>query len=342
MRITEISFCDKVGYNIRSDETKKHILDSIEQKYNIKIVAKHFEKYDGERSQRILNNNPHMMCVRSNGNPYFLVFTRHNFNDIALFIDKKVQQGYFLPRMIISHIMLGKNGDIHNDTIFDGEMVKKKDGKWLYLINDLIVLKGQHMQHLNLIKRLNIAYKLLEKEYLPDEISQFRVAIKKYYTYDEAKQTLEIDMETLPYTCRGVYFRPLYMKFKDILVNFDDSLVKKVKREKYGTTFMLEANNTESTKSEDEAKDQDMIETRSNTGSSSSNVEKTFFTRKTASPDVYELLDNNNKVIGVACINTMKLSKKMRELFAEKNLVDRIELPYEFNDKFNKWVPLLA
>jgi len=351
MRITEISFCDKVGYNIRSDETKKYILETIESKYKIKIVAKHFEKFDGERSVKILNNNPHLACVRSNGNPYLLLFTRHNFNDIAIFIDKKVQQGYFLPRMIIAHIMIGRDRSFHDDTIFEGEMVKTNDGGWLYLINDMLVYRGQHLHNVNLVKRINIVYDILQKDYEPNDMSPFQIAVKKYFTYDEVKTGLDDHIAVLPYTCRGMYFKPLFLKFRDILVNFDDSLVKKVKREKYGSEFKLgiitDGIITDGIIADgiitdgiiaDRKKNEDMPAAATPSLKST----KQFPTRKTAAPDVYELLDASGKVLGNACVNTMKLSTKMRQMFEEKNLVDKININYEFSAKFNKWLPQLS
>lgn len=338
MRITEISFCDKIGYNIRSDETKKHILDTIENKYNIKIVARHFDKYDSERSGRILSSNPHMVSLRSNGNPYFLLLTRHNFNDIAVFIDKKVQQGYFLPRMIVSHLMLGNGGE---DTILDGEMVKTKDGRWMYLINDALVLKGSHFQNTTLVKRLNALYDFLDKEYIPDEMSPFRIAIKKYFTYEEARANLDAHMASLAYTCRGVYFKPLYLRFRDILYNFDDTLVKKVKREKFGTGFMLGTGDAQLMPAVPKHQDPSSGEETASTLSECGEM-RAYLTRKTAAPDVYELLDKGNQVVGTACVNSMKISRKMREMFTNKNLVDRVEVLYEFSERFNKWVPQFA
>lgn len=360
MRITEISFCDKVGYNIRSDETKKHILDTIEEKYKIKIVTKHFEKFTEERSIHIVNNNPHLACVRSNGNPYFLFITRHNNNEIAVFIDKKVQHGYFLPRMIISHIMIGKDRSIHDDTLFDGEMVKTTDGKWIFLINDLMVYKGQYLCSWSLPKRINQVYEMLADEYIPNEMSAFQIGVKRFFTFDQLKTDLHSHVENLYYTCRGVYFKPLHLKFKDILWNFDDSLIKKVKREKIGgSSFLLSTNQEvrvdESTIPSGSLSPVTPLSLASPMSTESSipiiphnivcnactHQRQSFATRKTATPDVYEMLDKHNKVQGIACIPSMKISKAMRDLFADKNLVDRIDIPFEYNPKFQKWIPIV-
>lgn len=342
MRISEISFCDTVGYNIRSDETKKMILDNIEGNYGIKIITKHFEKYN-ERSMGIINKNPHLICVRTNGNPYYLYFKRHNNHDICMFIDKKIQQGYFLPRMILSHIMIG-TGSIHDGTLLEGEMVKQKDGRWVYLINDLIVYKGKYLSEYNTVKRLNILYDMLVKEYKRDECCPFDLKVKKYFTFDEFKGCDFLSyMNALPYTCRGLYFKPLFMKFKDILMNFDDSLVKEVKREKVGGGFQLTAplettdSDTASEASVTAVVVAPPINTNNNKNTTGTN--KVFATRKTAAPDVYDLFDSNGEIIGTACIPTLKISKKIREIFASKNMIDKVNIEYIFNEKFEKWQP---
>lgn len=353
MRIGEISFCDKVGYNIRSDETKKFILDTVEKKYGLKIIAKHFEKQN-ERTLNVLNQNPHLACVRSNGNPYFMYVTRYNHNDLCIFIDKKIQQGYFLPRMIIVHTMFGKDCRVHDDTIIDGEMVKTKEGKWLYLMNDMLVFKGEHLNDTNLIKRLNMLYDLLGTDYVEDDMSPFSIAIKRFFNYDELKTTdvFNVHVRDLNYTCRGVYFKPLFLKFKDILINFDDSLVKKVKREKIGGTFMMINDNNDNIINE--SNDAQSPPSRFHPPHTPrmpspppppplehTNNHRKFMTRKTGSPDVYELLKIDGSVEGTAYVPTLMVSKKMRLLFENKTLVDKLEIQYVFNEKFSKWSPVL-
>jgi hypothetical protein len=335
MRIGEISFCDKIGYNIRSDETKKHILEKLQQKYNIRIIARHYEKFEEEKSMNILTRNPHLMCARSNGNPYILYLTKYNFVDICIFIDKKVQQGYFLPRMIISHLMIGIDPCVHDDTVLHGEMIKKNDGSWVFAINDMTVFKGKLLSEENLVKRLNMLYTLLKNEYMEDDMTPFKIVVKKYFTYEQASE-LEQHLNTLPYTCRGIYFKPLFIKFKDILLNFDDSLVKKTDRIKVGGTFMLKDTPEQEKRSSDECTKLQTISDQK----SSTTVEATAFqTKKTSAPDVYDLFDDNGINVGIACIPTMVLSKKMRTLFETKSVVDKITLRYVFNEKFKKWVP---
>ncbi len=334
VHIGEISFCDKVAFNIKSDETKKFILDHLDSKYGLKIITKHFDKFE-EKLMTNLNSNPHLLYVRSNGNPYFLYLTKLNFVNYCIFIDKKIQQGYFFPRMIITHFHF--DDELFDDTIFDGEMIKMNGEKWTFILDDLIVYKGSYLKDQNVVKRLNTLYSLLKTYYVEDSVDICRFQVKKFFKYDEINYLINDHIPTLNYTCRGIYFRPLFLRFRDVLVNFDDSLIKKVERNKYKhiKNFLL-------------LDDQKTIEKQENKISKSSSVVSTeiidnnnkYFVRKTNNPDVYEMFDAKGNYVDIACIPSMKISKYMRELFSKKNIVDKIELEFEFSQKFNKWIPI--
>ena len=193
-------------------------------------------------------------------------------------------------------------------------MVKTKNGAWVFLINDVLVLKGKYLLDVNVVKRLNMLYEVLKTDFIQDDMDICHMAIKKYFKYDQLSDLIDNHIPRLPYTCRGLYFKPLFLRFREILVNFDDSVVKKVERVKYKNTsnFMLNQNYTK------------------------------FYVRKTSNPDIYELFDiHTQKPEGMACIPSMKVSKAMRLIFQDKNVVDKIELPCEFSTKFNKWIPVV-
>lgn len=331
VQIGEISFCDKIGFNIKSDETKKYILEQLEHNYNLKIITKHFDKFE-ERMMPNLNNNPYLMCLRSNGNPYFLYLTKLNFVNYCIFIDKKIQQGYFYPRMIIINYQFDES--LFSDTIMDGEMIKINGEKWVFMINDIMVYKGNHLHSQNLVKRVNIVYQLLKTEFTPDIMDISRIQVKKYFKYDEFEIMINEHLPKLQYTCRGLYFKPLFLRFRVVLVNFNDELVKRVERQKFKNVknFLLMEDNSEIEKVIEAAKAEPLEFNNNNK----------FFVKKTNTPDVYELYDNNNNMIDVACVPTLKLSKYMREFFATKTIIEKIEMQFEFSKKFNKWMPIIS
>lgn len=361
MHVGEISFCDKIAYNIKSDETKKFILDRLEKLYEIKIIQKHFDKYDIEKSPKVVNANPHMMCLRSNGNPYFLYLVKYNLIQYCIFIDKKIQQGYYLPRMII--VPLRFNDILFNDTLFEGEMVKGRDNKWYYIINDMLVSNGTKLHDYNLPRRLTMLYDVLQKHYHHDEYDVFRICVKTYFKYNEVDKMMNEHMQHLPYTCRGVYFYPLYLRFRCILCNFNDDLVKKVERVKYKNVkqFILskddlvQSQTVSSPQEESDATSESSFVSTSDASSNNNvnvnnkntslvgNIEKkVFYVRKTSSPDVYELFDDRNQNVGIACVPSLKISKMMREVTKNMNMVDKTAMNFEWSEKFKKWMPICS
>jgi len=346
--IGEISFCDQIGFNIKTDETKRFILDMLQRKYGLKIITKHFEKFE-DRMLENIQKRPHLLCVRSNGNPYFLCLVKLNFVNYCIFIDKKIQQGYSFPRMIISHFKF--SDDLFEDTIFDGEMVKMNDGTWTYLMNDLIVSKGLHLNEYNLVKRINILYDVIAKSFKPDINDICKFGIKQYFKYDEAMDIIGKHINEVQYSCRGIYFKPLFLKFKDILINFNDELVKKVERTKYKDvkSFVLKEdrdklhNNisiSETASISSESSDTSKVSEKNifkTTDKETSNTQY-FNTRKTNLPDVYELYDDNMVMIGYTAVPSMQISKALREIFKNKNIIDMVSLQYMFSIKQNKWI----
>lgn len=231
MQLGQISVCDSIGYNIKSDEDKSRILKEIDENFNIKVIRRHHERFDEAIHVPAINNSPHLASLRTNGNPYFLYLTRFNFVNQCVLIDKKVQQGYFYPRMIL--IRLWFDDYLFENTLFEGEMVKQFDGTWTFLLNDLLALRNEPSTNVNLVRRVNKLYTILTEQYVPDDMDLCRLRVKRYFRCDNLKKMLIDFVPRLAYTCRGVYFTPLFLKQSTKLLNFDDSLVKKVVRTNY-------------------------------------------------------------------------------------------------------------
>ena len=352
MHLGEISFCDRIGFNIKSDDIKKKILDDLESINGFKVIQKHFDRFDANISPSRINTIPHIVSLRSNGNPYLLYLTKYNYENQCIFIDKKIQHGYFYPRMILSKLWFDPS--IFNDTLLDGEMVKTNTGDWHFIINDIMCLNGQSLDRLNIVKRVAIVYDILEKQYFDDDFNCCRLFVKKYVTMSQIDQLVNEFLPTLPYTCRGIYFKPFYLKFKDILANFDDTLVQKVVRFKYkhidGETF-------KSAQTSPPRKDQVTYhEAPAPQPQITTNHYKpqltlpttppckdqvTFYVKKTSNVDIYELYsnDHDDKCHSVALVNTLKTSKMMKEIFRDVNLTDKLAMTCVYCEKFSKYCP---
>ena len=58
MHLGQISLCDSVGYNIKSDEDKKRILEELDRTYSVRVIKKHHENFTESRHPDIIKGNP--------------------------------------------------------------------------------------------------------------------------------------------------------------------------------------------------------------------------------------------------------------------------------------------
>lgn len=333
-----ISFSDRVAYNIKSNEQKDTILNQLQVLYNIKIIQKHHHDLDTNNIKYTISH-PHMMNLRSNGNRYYLYFTLYNDVEIIYFIDKKIHPGYQRPRIILGRGLFDKG--LFKNTLLDGEMVKCKDSKWLFLINDIIVYEGQHLCKKTLPDRLKIIYDILEHQYTPDEtVDMCSFKVKTYYTMckESIDELLKVSQE-LNYTCRGIYIWPYDMRQKPKLHNFDNStivsVIRKTKDKTEFQTLQDKSSSDEDTKSTTSSnKEEPKIETG----------EQILCLVKTHDPDIYKVFDTENilnaKSIGIASVQTLQISKMLRSAFRDKNVATYIKYRCVYDEKFSKWKPI--
>ena len=341
----EISFAGKIGYNIKNDDVKQRLLDDLEDHFGFKIIQRHHERFQENVVSKLVGN-PHMVCLRSNGNPYLLYLTKINFVQQCVFVDKKIQQGYFYPRMIMSRFRFDDRLFNNGGTLIDGEMIRTAEGKWLFLVGDLIAHQGMHLANTNLVKRINILYNMMKHQYIAEDCDICKFEVKKYVTYPEIGNLVTEFMPKLPYTSRGLYFKPLFFKFKDILYNFDDSLIVKVMRKKYKnvSNFLWEEDKLTlpngKTEPAERTKGTQLAEQAERTEPAHSKV---FSIKKTNQPDVYEMVSvgtDGTKSVEIACIPTLKASKFMRSIFESKNVTDKVDIICEFSSQFKKFIPV--
>ena len=324
-----ISFCDRVAHNIKSNEIKTKILEDLENKFNIKIIQKHYYKLTDD-SVKHITATPHLVTVRSQGNSYILYFTTYEDNEIIYLLDKKIHPGYVLPRIIIGRGLYNK--ELFKGTVIDGEMVKSKD-TWLFLMNDMIVYKGTYLIKKNLPERLGMLYNMLESEYIPDDtMDMYKYMIKKYANL--CKDTIDkIIKEDYPYNIRGIYFWAYNLKYKPKLINIDESLIKDVIiKSKEIPEFVV--NKTIITITEPVIKEKNKKEKEED------ETIKILTLSKKDVADIYNVLNEKNENIGIACIQNIKTSMLVRNEFKEKSANTTIRFKCELNSKWNKWEPI--
>ena len=342
-----ISFADRIVHNIKTNDMKDLILGQLYSLYGIKIIQKHYHKLD-ENNVKYLKSNPYLCTLRSNGNPYYMFFTKYNDIPIIYFIDKKIHPGYQKPRILLVRGLF--HTSLYENTLIDGEMVKCQDGKWIFLMNDMIAYEGKHLMKIMLPDRLKMLYDMLQTKYTADnviDVCQYRV--KTYYhAFQESIQALIELSKKLAYTCRGIYMWSYDLHYKPKLYNFNEenivSVIRKVKDE---TEFQIKKPSI----------DDSDVKSVGSVGSVGSAAcirsvdlqieridQKELWITQTDYADVYNLYDNENilvsKKIGTALIPDLQTSKMIRFAFKNRNAACQLKVSCLFNDKFSKWFPV--
>lgn len=350
MQVANISFCDKTSLNIKSNDVKQRILDELSSIHNIRIINKHHELFDTKQHIKRFEKVPHFISIKSNGNPYYMYLTKINFVNTVIMIDKKIQSGYFYPRMIIINLQF--HDDLFSNTLFDGEMIKKNENDWIYLTSDMCLYKNTSTFNDDLFKRINMLYVILETQFKVNFHDFFKIEVKKYFKFKEIHSILHDFIPNLNYTCRGLYFKPIYFKFKDVLMNFDDSLVTiNGKKKKMNNVFfenktdIIKKTMTPTTSTKQCNSFVDIaIEKTELDSSDEKDAIKVFLLQQTELPDVYKLFDENNIEVGNACIDTLKTSKYVSSCFhsiSSFTIKLKFKCKKSSNDNFSsKWIPI--
>lgn len=373
MHVGRISLCDGTAHNIKSDDDKARILDELERQYGVKVVQRHHEDFRPDRHVDLLNRVPHLACTRSNGNPYFVYLTRCGFVNQCILVDKKVQQGYFFPRMIL--LRLRFRDDLYDNTLFDGEMVRSRDDEeknkkkklWFLLLGDVLVHRKRPLTHVNLVDRINLLHAILAEDFVADDQDVCLLRVKTYFTCDRLRHLVEEFVPRLPYTCRGVYFRPFSLRQRAVLVNFDDSLIRRDVRVNYrsSASFMLSAGKDDvATMPRPQAPlaaplppppPPPPLVPRAPAQALSQAPEKkeeketkTMWVKHTRMPDVYELYPANGgrpfvnprqHKVDIASVPNLACSLMLRRTFEYYGVNDAVLMHCVYDERFKKWAP---
>lgn len=338
-----ISFCDRINQNIKSSDAKDDILRTIESKFNVYILKRHWYHFD-ERGCEQINRLPHLACLRSNGNPYYLFLSKYEDVPIIYYIDKKIHPGYQRPRIILARSQF--HSDLFNGTLIDGEMVKTNTGAWIFLMNDMYGYCGKKLDN-TLPERLELLYTMFSTMYYPDshmDVCHFQVKQYAHATKQGTEYLIELS-KTLNYTSRGVYYFPFNNNYRPKLHNFDMSIIKPVIRKVKDVPDFIETINKTTNSSESSNSRSSSPTPFSNSSQQpqqESNDDNIYWIRKTEMPDVYDIHKSQNTTskIGIASVPTMKVSKMLRTVFKDATVNVYYQFECEYDKIIQKWLPI--
>lgn len=208
------------------------------------------------------------------------------------------------------------------------------------MINDVLAIEGVKQDNVNFIKRYNKIHEIINNKYHPLPQQKFNIQIKRYFKLNDIEQLMNFKNQ-LNYTTRGIILKPMFLKFRDILFNFDDSLIDNKRKVKYSENnkFIESISTNNNLKNLCTSKESTNVDITTNTKVIANKI---LEIEKTEKPDVFNLYDDSKKHIGIACISTLKTSKLLHNAFKTTKLTEKIKFECEYTDKFsNKWIPVV-
>jgi len=353
-----ISFCDRIYLNVKCSVFKDEMLRRLNATFGIKVIARHWHRLEEKSIALVCNpRTPHWMCIRSNGNPYWLVLTVYEDVPMMVFIDKKVQPGYEYPRMILGRGQFPPSAFHGSGTLLDGEMVKDRRGGWVFLINDALGCAGRVFatnQNISLQTRLSAVSDMLDGYVHDPHMSGCVFHIKRFFAPSVEGFTHMLEMaQELPYTQRGVYFWPDRATYKPKLHNFDDSLIKAVVRTVKDAPEFREALAVAPVptplavpKPRPEPVEATPVPSAQTDRCKSPSDTTTLWLKKTENPDIYDVYlpyDNGSSgKLGVAGVPSLTTSKMLRAVFKTRTIAQPAAFECTWHEEFQKYVPIRA
>ena len=149
--LSKISFCDKQCSNVNDNKFKAQVIQNLETKYKIQVVTRDYNILN-PNILRNVSYHQHILSLYTNGNPYMLYLTKIDGINCALFIDKKLKDGYTYPKI---HCVKYRFMDelYEKDTIFTGELVRDQERRWFFLIDNILLYKGMSTSEKNILSK---------------------------------------------------------------------------------------------------------------------------------------------------------------------------------------------
>jgi hypothetical protein len=340
MRQMDISFCGKVATNIVTSDAKQIIINN----FNSLIKGSRYFNENGNRykyanlinpkSITFLSKQPHLITLKTGGSNYFLFLTKINGVNNALFIDCKTKQGYTLPRIITADFKF--SDDLFRGTVFDGEIVRDKADNWMFLISNIVALRGRVVTS-NFVARMNLIYKVVAESYNPDPVIDIcPVKVKKVYRYSDYDRLILMYIPKYEYEIKGMFFNSITNRHSNHLFMMSAPSKKEGytdKRKTRSTGATSEINGTGGT----EVTGGEVVAG----GGSKSSDTLVFQIKTTDKPEIYELYAVGDtgviEMTSVALIKKMAVSKQLKAYLSDTNKSSSCFCDCKYNTRFKKW-----
>jgi hypothetical protein len=191
-------FCNKKSLLINSPIIRTDIKKSIENIGSFNLTSKYYTFLNKKNVNNLKDGN-FQVSLSTFGKKFILYMTTYNSKKYCIFINKKNDS------MTVTQLKF--SDDIFTGTLFDGELVKNNNDKWIYLINDIAYYKGDNIVTKQFSERQLIIENILSNDHEYSNNETLYISKKNYFEYKYIKDLSDKYMNTLNYKCAGLYFK---------------------------------------------------------------------------------------------------------------------------------------
>ena len=352
--LSQISFCDKQCSNVNDNKVKAQLVDIINKKYGIQIISKDYNLVNPNIIRNI-SYHQHILTPYTYGNPYMLYLTKVDNINCAIFIDKKLKDGYTYPKM---HCVKYRFSEelYEKDTILTGELVRDNERRWFFLIDNILLYKGMKTNDKNILRRFELIYNIMDNDYTSDKYLEIcPLYVKKLFLYKDVKKMVEEFIPNLSYMCKGIVFYTLnnkhsnylYMMPRDSQIQIKSSSeIDDIVQDKYPNLFEKKQNYSNNQEYDNSSISSNQEYGNTNTSSSTSSISTTTIISsnsetklETNSIDVESVIENNNVVFKVLKTDIPDIYNLYYTFKSNPNNLG-LNMECKFSHLFEKWIPI--
>ena len=347
-------FCNKKSLQIVSSSIRNDIQKQINDIGLFNLTSKYYTFLNRKNLNNLKETN-FLVTLSTFGKKFILFITIYNKKKYCIFINKKNDT------MIVTQLKF--SDDIFTGTLFDGELVKNTNDKWIFLINDIAYYKGKNIITKSFSERQSIIQNIIINEHENgDETTEtLFISKKSYFEYKNIRDLIDNYANHLNYKCSGLYFKSVNNFSDNYLFIFPEcrsdskilggtNIQKQVQENtemNLNSSLKNRTNNKEENESDDDLfgnveilKDNPVIVHESSKERNNNlKLEKTtcrFLLNNTSMPDIYELYckNTNNSIEkhSYASVPDLQTSEFLKDLTKNNyDLTDDIKTRLENN-----------
>ena len=363
-------FYNQKGIEISNKELRDEILKNIKQIGNYSIPSKYYT-FLNKRNLYEIKDGDFLVSLSSYGKKFIIYLMKMNNKKYSILINKKNE--------VMIHCQYMFHQSLYDGTLFDGELVKNEDNKWIFIINDIPYYKGENIITKSFEERQEILDNILENEYMKSEgdniihgthvLGMTYITKKIYFPYENMEDMCKRFRESLKYKSSGIYFKNIYNYSDNYLYLFPECRTdhQVLQRDNVETTLTTTTSTTNKTIKNNDVEDDIFgdveVETTTTSTTNKKMVDKDvlvkqktcdFLIKPTIKPEVYELycrsVDRHIERYSYAGIPNMETSLFVKNLVKDveydmdlttyMNSNKRVYVKCKFNKITKKWIPI--